>query len=142
MNSACNKSKQNFKIKKILNILLLGIICSFLTASGSLLWKLGSKQISTITSIIFNIPVIIGFSIQILAFILYYEILKKGEINFIASILALNFIWVIILSKLVLKETINVSKIIGSLIIVFGIIRLSISTIKEHHLKNKNVMQK
>ena len=113
----------NFQMEKVKtqkSAILLALICTIFTATGQLFFKVGSAEIVSILSF-FNLFVILGAFSYLIGAILFVVALKKGELSVIAPLLALNFVWVGILSTIYLGETINSTRWFGITVIAIGI---------------------
>ena len=108
--------------------LLLGIYMLF-TISGLILYKYGANKafVLTLSNKIFSMKIsiisIIGLLCYLISFLLYMFILPKFNISYIYPIsTGISYIGIFILSILVLGEKVSVNGIIGSVIILIGII--------------------
>ncbi len=98
------------------------IICTFLTTIAQLFFKLGSSTVSfSITSIIFNYFLIIGLASYGLSAILFILALRLGELSFLYPFWALSFVWISLVSMVVLNESVGISNWVGIAFIVTGI---------------------
>lgn len=88
-------------------IIYLVIIASLLGATGQLFFKLGSKPFDII-------KVGIGLFLYGMATILFIYSLRFGELSVLYPIIALSYLWVLILSVIFLHEKLNLAKIVGS----------------------------
>lgn len=105
--------------KKVVIIVLL---CTLLTSLGQLLIKFGVNNISfdnLITAL--NINLIGGILVYGLAAVIFIGVLRRADLSLVYPIIGTSFIWVAMLSYIFLKETMNVLKISGILVIVFGV---------------------
>ena len=65
--------------------------------------------------------VIIGLFSYFLGSILYIIALKKGELSVLAPVLALNYVWVVLLSIIFLGESINILRGAGIFSVIIGV---------------------
>ena len=87
-----------------LKAIILVVCCTFFTAIGQILWKIGSTKLSlNIISLLTNPP------------------LKFGELSLLYPFIALSFIWVALLSMFFLQEPMNLLKWFAIIIIVAGV---------------------
>lgn len=107
--------------KTSLSAIFLAIACAIATSFGHVLFKLGSKSASFDLSLLTNHYIIAGFALYALGFLLLVLAFKHGELSVLYPVVALSYIWVILLSSLLLKEQINAFKWLGSIIIIIGI---------------------
>lgn len=111
------------------------IILFFLSGStavlGNFLLKSGINQIGDFTleniqKIIFNWQLIVGFSLYGLSSLLYLKLLSTMEITKVyPALVAYMATVMLILGTLFLKESLTLSKVLGTAIIVLGIFLLN-----------------
>lgn len=96
---------------------IIGVIalCSILGAVGQLSFKTGIDALNWQ-------KLALGLFLYGLATILYVFCLRFVPLSIGYPIIALSYIWVMILSSVFLHESITVSKVLGSFVIVGGII--------------------
>lgn len=111
------------RTKTKISIILI-IICSFFTAAAEFFWKLGSADVNGIYSIIFNLNIILGFVLYALSFVLLSFALSKSRLSTIYPFLSLSFVWAFLISVFILGELVYLSKIIGVMVIIIGVILL------------------
>ncbi|MBE3089199.1 MAG: hypothetical protein IMZ41_02845 [Actinobacteria bacterium] len=113
-----NTDKKNFYIL----IIILTIIINLLTI-------IASKYIGV--NLDFSRIFIFWLSILIitygLKFTFWFVLNRKFQLSFIYPILSLNYFISLFLGKVLFQETINIRKIIGSIIIVFGVFIITMS---------------
>jgi drug/metabolite transporter (DMT)-like permease len=102
-------------------VIILVIFCSILGATGQLYMKKGADVGFSIDKIFRNWKLFLGFSLYGLAFLLYTFALRYGKLSILYSLIAFSYIWVMILSAIVLNEPVTTKKIIGSVVIVSGV---------------------
>ena len=99
------------------------ILCTLLTATGQLLWKLGVQGIESNGILAyFNIYIILGFLSYGIGAILLVIALKFWELSRIHPILALGYVWITLFAPIFLNEVIPTQRIIGVGIIIIGVI--------------------
>jgi len=98
----------------------LALICTIFVSIGQLFYKLGSERMVDIISLL-NLFVIIGLFSYFIGSIFYIIALKKGDLSVIAPLLALNYVWVALLSIVFLGEVINALRWIGIGSVVIGV---------------------
>jgi drug/metabolite transporter (DMT)-like permease len=116
--------------KRLYLAIILTLICTLFTSSGTYLWKLGSNDINSVSSFIFNPYVIFGFLLYGIGSILLIFALSKGDLSILYPIISTGFIWAFLISVFFLKEEIYPLKIAGMLVIITGIIFLGIGANK------------
>ena len=72
-------------------------------------------------SILTNVPLIVGYSIYGVNTLLMVLALKDGEMSMLYPIIALTYVWVTLLSYLLLNEPANLYKNVGITTIVVGV---------------------
>ena len=132
-----SKSENNNKIKKKekynkMKYIMVGIYL-VLTVSGLILYKYGSAKdfsfsiVKGTFSLKLNLISILGLCCYLFSFLLYMLILPKFDLSFIMPFTsAISYISIFILSILILKESVTIYGIIGSLIILIGIIIMNL----------------
>jgi len=68
-----------------------------------------------------------GFISGFLGLLLYYKAIKVGEVSVVAPIAASSPLWASLFAFLILGESFSVSKLIGAMLVVAGVILLTIS---------------
>ena len=110
---------------KIRSILLM-ILVTFLISVAQLFYKLGANQLEfNIISIITNYPLILGILLYGIGAILFVIALKEKEVSVLYPMLATSYIWVNLLSKYFLGETLNFLKWLGIIFIFAGVSSIS-----------------
>ena len=110
--------------KKLTTAIAITIFCTLFTSSGTFLWKIGSANVSSVQTFIFNPYVFGGFVLYGAGSILLLFALSKGELSILYPIISTGFIWTLLISFMFLHEKIYLSKIIGISSIIIGIIFL------------------
>lgn len=96
--------------------------CTLLGALAQLLIKKGTDAITPdLMSIVFNLPLFVGYSIYGINTLLMVLALKDGEMSMLYPIIALTYVWTTLLSYTVLGEHPNLYKNLGILTIVIGV---------------------
>ena len=105
---------------------LLVLFTTLLTSSAQILWKIGSKTLtSDVLGILTNYYIIAGTFIYIFAGALLIISFRGGEVSVLYPIIATSYIWVSLLSMFFLNEKMNNFKWLGVAFIIFGIISIS-----------------
>lgn len=117
---------------------ILVILYLVLTISGLILYKLGANQefLFTIMNGMFSIKMsiisIIGLICYLGSFLIYMLILPKFNLSYIMPIVsAVSYLGIFILSIIVLKEKVSTSGIIGSIIILIGILIMNFDKFRD-----------
>ncbi|MGV8140992.1 MAG: hypothetical protein ACP5NW_00970 [Candidatus Woesearchaeota archaeon] len=107
--------------KKVYRPILLVILCTLFTSSGQIFWKFASGNLNDFTSIITNVPLIIGFIFYGIGAILLIISLKYGDLSLVYPFIALSFIWVNVASIILFNEIISVINWAGIISIMLGV---------------------
>ena len=112
--------------------ILLVFLSTFLTATGQVLWKIGSKTLEVgAISFFTNIPVLLGIFCYVIAVVLLILALTKEDLSVVYPIYSASYIWVLLASAYLLKEEIHLLNIVGIVLILVGIGLLTKGTRKE-----------
>jgi len=90
-----------------------------MTASGQTFLKLGANK--SIESRFFNKYVFIGYLLFFLTIIVSYYLMKLIPMKNFTVIMSLNYIAVMIFSRMFLGEVIKKNRLIGTALVAFGI---------------------
>jgi len=77
--------------------------------------------VRTVLAAATNVPLMAGLCLYGLSAILLVLALRHGELSMIYPVIALTFVWVTILSEVVIRESITGYKIAGIATIVAGV---------------------
>lgn len=110
----------------IITTILIGITFASL---GQVCWKIGmnsigsisSMNLSTLFTMISNPFVLAGLAMYGLSTVFWLIALSKKDLSYVYPFIALTFIIVLTLSKLLLNEEIGTYRLIGSGIILLGL---------------------
>lgn len=106
---------------KIWSIFLM-IIVTFLISVAQLFYKIGANRLEfNFINIITNYPLIIGIVIYGIGAVFFVVALKGGEVSVLYPMLATSYIWVNLLSKYFLGESLNFFKWLGIIFIFAGV---------------------
>ena len=100
--------------------------CTILGAAAQILMKNGAKELAdlsrvTLVGLLTNLPLMSGFVLYGLSALLLVIALKDGELSLLYPVIALTYVWVAILSLVVIHEQINAWKWFGIALIVTGV---------------------
>ena len=111
---------------KLIAILL--VVTSTLIGSfGSLLFKRSSSKTRFSFGLLKDKVFLFGFSLYALSSVFYIFALKFGDLSLVYPLVSLAYIWIIILSKILLDEKINKYKIAGTSFIILGVILIGVA---------------
>ena len=105
--------------------MILIIISVFLTVLSQVIFKIASQEKKNSQKIIkmyFAPKMIIAYVLLLLVTIINYYILQYARITVMLVIFSFNFIGVMLMSMLILKEKIGAVKYVGMLLIIAGVI--------------------
>lgn len=107
--------------------ILLIALTTLLTTAAQILYKIGANKLALdFNKLITNWFLPAGFILYCIAGVILIISLKHGEVSVLYPIFATCYIWVMIFSAIIFNETFNGLKIMGSIIIIVGIVWLSI----------------
>jgi len=101
--------------------------CTILGAAAQILMKIGAGHLghpsahAGLLGIVTNIPLMIGYTLYGLSTLLLVLALKDGELSLLYPVIALTYVWVTVLSKLIFHDAINPFRLLGITIIVAGV---------------------
>ena len=107
---------------------LLVVCCTIIGAAAQILIKKGADtlggnptMLQTALAMVLNPALLAGFSMYGVSMVLLVMALRHGELSLLYPVFALTYVWVAILSVLILHESMNAFKLAGIAIIVGGI---------------------
>jgi multidrug transporter EmrE-like cation transporter len=97
--------------------------CTLLGAAAQILMKMGANKLShpSLLQMATNLPLMAGYSLYGISTLLLVLALRKAQLSILYPIISLTYVWVTILSVIIFAESMNVSKVLGLLIIVCGV---------------------
>ena len=102
--------------------IILVILATLVGSLGPILLKIGSaKNLSKISSLMRNYHLMGGVLFFGLGTALFVPALKGGDLSVLYPLVALNYIWVCLLSLKILKEKMNKFKWLGVFLIILGV---------------------
>lgn len=113
-----------------MNVIVIILIGLIFASVGQIVLKMGMNSMgpitnyapSTIITIFLNPYILSGLAMYGLSAIFWLIALSTEDLSFVYPFIALTFIIVLILSNVILKENIGMYRIIGTLIIILGLI--------------------
>ncbi|WP_245668825.1 EamA family transporter [Chloroflexus islandicus] len=117
----------------MLLVLALLITASALTVTGEVLLKIGINHVTTHVGAFSLEPrvlwatftdwrVILGFALVFGGAIFWLGVISRVDLSFAYPLLALNYVIILIPSRILLNEPITMIRLVGALIIVIGVI--------------------
>jgi drug/metabolite transporter (DMT)-like permease len=111
--------KKNDSVKAVIPIV---IICTFITAAAQLCLKLGMARFAwSISALFSDWQLILGCALYLIGAVVMVLALKKGELSLVYPLISLAFIWVALISSIILREKIAFMQWIGILVIIIGV---------------------
>lgn len=103
-------------------LLVLG--CTVLGAAAQVLMKMGGSQLpqgANAIQMLTCLPLLAGLAVYGVSTVLLILALRNSELSMMYPIIALTYVWVMILSVLIFHESLNAFKVLGVLVIVAGV---------------------
>lgn len=104
------------------------LLCTALNAASQIFIKLGTTKLGPNPSMlasaagIFTVPTLFGgYALLGASTVLFVLALRKGDLSLLYPVFTLTYVWVAILSVLILHETMNPLKTAGLAIIMAGV---------------------
>lgn len=101
-------------------IYLLVPITTLLGSLGALFFKRASEKIKDLKSLILNIDLYIGGIFYVLGALLNIVLLKVLPYSIVPPLMSFTYVWTVIISKIVLKEKIRKTQIVGVVLLILG----------------------
>lgn len=114
------------KSKTTRTAILLVLISTIFTSIGQILLKNGVETVTNLVSIL-NFSLIFGLVFYGFALLLVLKAFKHGELSVLYPLLALGYIWVVLLSNFFFGESLNSFKILGVVTIFIGVVLIGLS---------------
>ena len=97
-----------------------------LGVAGQLLLKFGIARqpefrFLEITSLLYNWPVLLGFGCYGLSTLFYFKVLAQLELSLAYPTVSLGCVLVIIMSRIIFKESVSLTRWMAVMIICFGV---------------------
>jgi len=113
-----------------MNVIIIILIGITFASLGQICWKIGmnsigsisSLNLSTLLTMFLNPSILAGLVMYGLSTVFWLVALSKKELSYVYPFIALTFIIVLTLSKLLLNEEIGTYQLIGSGIVLLGLI--------------------
>lgn len=106
--------------------IVLGSVGQFLLKLGSAHVKLDRGLVTAVLSLIFNINIIISLICFSSSMIIWVLVLKRMELSIAYPMVSLGYIITIVLAFLFLNEPLRLTKFLGTLLIIFGVIVINL----------------
>jgi multidrug transporter EmrE-like cation transporter len=100
--------------------------CIMLTGIGQLFLKMGAKNKKNPGNIFLNPFTLIGYLLILSATVFTVLALKTVDLKVLYALMALNYIVLLALSKIILDESITVNKFIATVLVFTGVVIFNI----------------
>ncbi|HIH17774.1 MAG TPA: EamA family transporter [Nanoarchaeota archaeon] len=118
------KAKRKERITSFSAVLFI-LVSTVFTAVGQIFLKSGVGDITSISSVL-NYQLLMGLLLYGFALLLVVKAFKHGELSVLYPILALSYIWVVLLSNFILNEPLTQMKLLGVAAIFIGVTLIGI----------------
>lgn len=97
--------------------------CTILGAAAQMLMKIGMGHLghTGIMGYLTSLPLLAGYSLYGLSTVLMVFALRDGELSILYPIIALTYVWVMVLSVFLFHESLNFLKLLGVAVVVSGV---------------------
>ena len=120
MTSPAVKPSFRFSHKQSVGLVFL---CTLFGVAAQYLIKTGASalQSASVLDMLRNPPLVAGYSLYGISTAFLILALRDGELSLVYPVISLTYVWVTLVSILVLKESVNTFKIFGVAIICLGV---------------------
>ncbi|MGD0729278.1 MAG: EamA family transporter [Candidatus Micrarchaeaceae archaeon] len=112
-------------------VIFLTLIAALISSFSQLLFKKGIKKrldsVYEILGLLLNKTVLIGLCGYLASFLIYLYVLSTSQLSIVFPIFASSFIFVTIISAVTLKEKVTLIRVVGVLLIFFGITMVALT---------------
>lgn len=102
------------------------VIATVLGAVGQVYFKRGAMGAENLIRLIFNQNTILGLLLYGGATVLYLIALKVEQLSKLSPIIALSYVWTVLLAMLWLGEQVPLVRWLGVILIVIGVVLVSL----------------
>lgn len=109
---------------------LLVLVCTLIGAAAQILMKMGGNGLAGVgladllarpSLLLLNLPLFGGYCLYGISTVLLVLALRNGQLSVLYPVIALTYVWVLLLSTVVFSERLNLFKIAGVMAIVAGV---------------------
>ncbi len=126
-------SIRNVRLQAMVMVFMLLLTASALTVTGEVLLKIGINHVTEQVGAFSLDPrvlwatftdwrVLLGFGLVFGGALFWLGVISRVDLSFAYPLLALNYVIILIPSRILLNESISLIRLVGALIIVFGVI--------------------
>lgn len=103
--------------------ILLVFLCTLTGAAAQIFLKLGANNIAhpSLFQLVTNVPLMLGYCLYGINTLMLAIALRKSELSVLYPIISLTYVWVTIFSVLIFRESLNVFKVAGLIIVIVGV---------------------
>ena len=115
-------ARPSFRFSRRQSIALV-VGCTLFGAAAQILIKWGANGLVSGSpwAMLSNPALVAGYSLYAVSTGLLVLALRDGELSVLYPIISMTYVWVLLLSVLIFHESINLFKILGVSVIVFGV---------------------
>ena len=114
-------------MKTRLRSIILMIVCTIFTSTAQILYKIGANNLKfDVISIITNWPLVLGLILYGLGAGLVIIAFRGGEVTVLYPLITSSYIWVTLASSYLFGEIISMTRWIGVIIIIIGILMITL----------------
>src|SRR3989338_342729 len=107
--------------------ILIALVCSILSSFASLLMKRAAERLSfNPLKLIRNKNLIIGIFLYVAGSVLFVWALTASQLSILYPVVALSYVWTLLLANKYLNEKITLYKWIGIILIIFGVVMITV----------------
>ena len=120
--SILKEARPSFRFSRRQSIALV-VGCTLFGAGAQILIKWGANGLvsSSPWAMLSSPPLVAGYSLYAVSTLLLVLALRDGELSVLYPIISMTYVWVLMLSVLIFNESLNLFKILGISVIVFGV---------------------
>ncbi len=115
-------------MRNLLIVFVLNFVSTWIGAFGALFLKLGAPKKMTIKYLIRDYKLMLGIILYVISTVPFLVSLKFAPLSVVYPFVSMSYIWIMILSKIFLKENINKFKKWAVALIIIGITLIGLSS--------------
>ena len=107
--------------------LLIGILLmTFLGSCGAINFKMGARDVDGIQSFLINPYIVLGAGLYGASAIIDIILLRHYDYSLILPLTSITYVWTVLISYIIMKESINFKKSLGIILIILGCFFISL----------------
>ena len=108
--------------------ILLVLLGTVIGAFGGYFFKLGADRLHfNIKSVVKNYNLILGAVFYVLSTVPFIMALKMADLSIVYPIVSITYVWIILVSVILLKEKMNKWKYLSIIFIILGVVIIGLS---------------